>query len=165
VFIIVNQGKTDGTVTTTGFVLLLGAVLSAVGYNVLSRKISCDYTPFERTYAMATIGFVVFMSTALINDSTSIYRMAIAFTNPNFTFGVLYLGIVSSVIAFLLLNYANTHLPVAKTTAFSNLTTVVAVIAGALFLKERFTLISALSTVMIIAGVTVVQMLGVKNKK
>lgn len=165
VFIMANHGTSDGTVTTLGFVLLLGAVLSAVGYNVLSRKISSDYTSFERTYAMAIIGFVSFMSMALINDVKCLSRMAKAFTNAHFASSVLYLGIVSSVIAFLLLNYANTHLPVAKTTAFSNLTTVVAVIAGAVFLKENFTLISALSTIMIIVGVTVVQILGVKNKK
>lgn len=165
VFIMASEGKSDGAVTTLGFVLLLGAVLTAVGYNVLSRKISAEYTPLERTYAMAIIGFVTFMSMALINDVSCMSRMAKAFANVHFTFGVIYLGLVSSVIAFLLLNYANTHLPVAKTTAFSNLSTVVAVIAGAVFLKERFTVVSAISTAMIIVGVSAVQLLGVKNKK
>ena len=95
VFIMANHGTSDGTVTMLGFVLLLGAVLSAVGYNVLSRKISSDYTSFERTYAMAIIGFVSFMSMALINDVKCLSRMAKAFTNAHFTSSVLYLGIVS----------------------------------------------------------------------
>ena len=51
------------------------------------------------------------------------------------------------------LNFANTYLPVAKTTAFSNLTTVVSVLAGAIFLNEKLGIISALGIVMIITGV------------
>ena len=68
-------------------------------------------------------------------------------------------------VAFLLLNYANTYLPVAKTTAFSNVTTVVSVIAGAVFLGEKITPVTVVSGVMIIAGVMGVQMIGMREAK
>lgn len=72
------------------------------------------------------------------------------------------LGVLSSVIAFLLLNYANTYLPVAKTTVFSNVTTIVSVIAGAIFLNERVTVTTVAATLMIVVGVFGVQKTGKK---
>ena len=74
------------------------------------------------------------------------------------------MGIVSSVIAFILLNSANTYLPVAKTTVFSNFTTVVSVFAGIVFLNEPFTPLTVISTAMIVIGVWGVQMIKVKQK-
>jgi len=76
---------------------------------------------------------------------------------------ILYLGIVSSVIAFLLLNFANTYLPVAKTTVFSNITTVVSVIAGVVFLDEQISALVILGVTMIVTGVIGVQALNVKQ--
>ena len=83
--------------------------------------------------------------------------MFIAFENQDFSCAVMYLGIVCSVGAFFFMNYANTHLPVARTTVFANITTVVSVIASALFLKENITPVMIVSTLVIIAGVTGVQ--------
>ena len=86
------------------------------------------------------------------------------FLSSAFLWSILYLGIISSVLAFFMLNYANTYLPVAKTTVFSNITTVISVLAGGMFLDEKITPIAILSTVMIIAGVTGVQLISVKNR-
>ena len=159
------QGRVDGTVTPLGILLLFGAVLSSVAYNITSRKISKEYTVFERTYAMAFVGFVVFLAVALIENIKNPFILLSGFTSVSYLGSLLYLGIVSSVIAFLLLNFANTHLPVAKTTVFSNITTVVSVFAGAVFLKENFTLVSLFAAVMIVLGVWGVQILNVNNRQ
>ena len=164
VVVMALAGKADGTVTIGGILLLLGAVLSAVGYNIMSRKISSEFTPFERTYAMSIIGLVSFVLIALIENIKAPTAIFTPFLNPAFLWSVLYLGIASSVIAFFLLNFANTHLPIAKTTVFSNVTTVVSVVAGILFLNEKLSFAVVLSTVMIIVGVCGVQLLAVKNK-
>lgn len=158
-------GKADGTVTIGGILLLLGAVLSAVGYNIMSRKISSEFTPFERTYAMSIIGLVSFLLIALIENIKSPIGILTPFLNPAYLWSILYLGIASSVIAFFLLNFANTHLPIAKTTVFSNVTTVVSVVAGILFLNEKLSFSVVISTIMIVVGVCGVQMLAVKNKE
>ncbi len=63
-----------------------------------------------------------------------------------------------------MMNYANTYLPVAKTTVFSNFTTVVSVIAGAVFLNEKITFTSAIAAIMIIVGVWAVQIIDVQKK-
>lgn len=163
VVIMALVGKSDGTVTTLGIILLFGAVISSVIFNISSRKISKEFTAFERTYAMTVIGLIVFLSISFVENIEKPIAVVSSFMSPRFCGAVIYLGFVSSVVAFLLLNYANTHLPVAKTTVFSNITTVVSVIAGVVFLNEKFSVASAISTVMIIIGVCGVQMLDTKN--
>jgi len=73
--------------------------------------------------------------------------------SPQFLGALFYLAVVSSVLAFLALNYAITYLPVAKSTAFANMTTVISIFAGVLFLKEPFGLPAFIGAVMIIIGV------------
>ncbi len=165
VVMVALAGKADGTVTPLGVLLLLGAVLSAATYNITSRKISKDFSPLERTYAQTILGLTIFLTIALVENRNAPQNLVIHFANPEYCWSIFYLGIVSSVLAFVLLNYANTHLPVAKTTVFSNITTVVSVIAGAIFLNETFTWQTALATIMIITGVWGVQALKVKNKE
>ncbi len=165
VVIVALAGKADGTVTPLGVLLLLGAVLSAATYNITSRKISGEFSALERTYAQTILGLLIFLTIAIFENINSPQNLVIHFANPEYSWAIFYLGIVSSVIAFVLLNYANTHLPIAKTTVFSNITTVVSVIAGAIFLNEKFTWQTALATAMIVVGVWGVQALQVKNKE
>lgn len=164
VTIMALAGKADGTVTNMGVVLLFLAVLSSVSYNITSRKISEEFSPLERTYAMTIIGMVVFLGIAIVENIGNPENILINFKDPVYLGAMLYLGIVSSVVAFIMLNYANTYLPVAKTTVFSNFTTVVSVFAGIVFLDEPFSPLTVLSTAMIIVGVWGVQMINVKNK-
>lgn len=156
-------GKSDGTVTFTGIVLLLGAVFSSVAYNVSSRKISSEFTVFERTYAMTVIGTISFFLLALIDNEYKIGNLIEPFKFTDYSFAVVYLGVFSSVVAFLLLNFANTYLPVVKTTVFSNITTVVSVIAGMIFLDEKIYPSTIAAVLMILIGVIGVQISGMKT--
>lgn len=165
VVIVALAGKADGTVTPLGVLLLFGAVVSSATYNITSRKISGEFSAIDRTYAQTVLGLIIFLLIAFFENIKTPQNLVIHFANPEYFWAIFYLGIVSSVLAFVLLNYANSHLPVAKTTVFANITTVVSVIAGAIFLKEKFTWQTALATAMIIVGVWGVQALQVKNKK
>lgn len=164
VVIVALAGKSDGSLTILGVVLLSGAVLSSASFNLLSRKISEEFSAMERTYAQTITGLLFFAVIAVCENIKAPQKLILSFQNPEYFWAIFYLGIISSVVAFMLLNYANTHLPVAKTTVFSNVTTVVSVIAGAIFLNEKFTLTTGIATVMIIIGVWGVQMLQVKKK-
>lgn len=164
VVVMALSAKADGTVTVSGIILLFGAVLSSVGYNIASRKISKEFSAFERTYAMTLIGLVFFVSVAFIENIHNPVKILSSFAEPSYTMSILYLGVVSSVFAFLLLNYANTYLPVTKTTVFANITTVVSIFAGVLFLDERLSFASAISAIMIIVGVWGVQTINMKKQ-
>ena len=164
VVIMAVSANAEGIVTPLGILFLVGAVLSSVGYNIISRKISGEFTVIERTYAMMLIGLILFLSISITENFENPIAVITPFMVKEYTVSILYLGIVSSVAAFLMLNFANTYLPVSKTTAFSNLTTVVSVVAGAVILKEQITIVSLLAIIMIIIGVWGVQILGVKQR-
>lgn len=163
VIIAVLSGKSEGIITIPGVIFLIGAVLSSVAYNITSRKISSEFSTFERTYAMTFIGMISFSLIALFENFEAPFNIISAFSKPTYLCSILYLGILSSVVAFLFLNFANTHLPVAKTTVFSNITTVVSVISGAIFLDEAVSVLTVFAVVMIITGVAGVQILKVKQ--
>ena len=74
-----------------------------------------------------------------------------------FLLSMLYLSLLSSILAFLCLNFAATTLPVRKTTAFCNMTTVISVFAGAVFLGESVNFVSILAAALIIFSVIGVQ--------
>ncbi len=163
VVIAVLSGKKEGIISVFGVFLLSGAVLSSSFYNISSRKISGEFSVLERTYAMTLIGVVSFVLIALFENIQTPINLISGFFEPLYLYSILYLGIVSSVVAFLLLNFANTHLPVAKTTVFSNITTVVSVIAGVVFLDEQISALVILGVIMILTGVIGVQALNVKQ--
>ena len=164
VTVMAYSGTVEGVVTPVGILMLFLAVLSSVGYNVCSRKFSKEFSVTERTFIMTIIGLLFFTTVSFIENINEPVNIIKPFLNISYTASVLYLGVISSFTAFYLLNFANTYLPVAKTTVFSNFTTVVSVMAGWLFLNEKITIITILSTLMIIIGIVGVQLLNVNEK-
>ncbi|MGN0961940.1 MAG: DMT family transporter [Clostridia bacterium] len=147
----------EGTVTTLGVILLFCAVIASASFNALSRKTSVDFSPFERTYMMFVVGLLFFLPVALCETGFRVDTLFSYLRYPEVLSATLFLGAACSFMAFLCLNYANTHLPVARTTAFSNVTTVVSVFAGAVFLGEKLTVGTLAASLMIIVGVWGVQ--------
>lgn len=152
--IILSLGKQEGQTGVKGFLLLLGAVFSGAGFNILSRKTSSSYSAFERTYFMFLVGSIFFTVAAILQMKGNYFPLFVkAFQSEKILFSILYLAVISSVGAMLLLNFAATHMPVAKYSSFANLVTVVAIFAGIIFLKEGFTTVQMLGSVLIILGV------------
>ena len=145
----------DGNKTTViGIVLLLLAVVSAAVFNILSRKKSADFSPFERTYFMFLIGFIGFNILAVIVlKGNYLSGLALCFKSADFIISIIYLSIVSSVMAFILYNYSTSRISVVRSSSFSNIITVVSVIAGILILKESFSALQILLCVPIVLGV------------
>ena len=149
--ILSNDG---GKNTLIGILLLAGAVISAVAFNILSRSISSTFSPFERTYFMflvATIGFNSITATVL--NKTYVSQALKAFSSGKFIIAIIYLAIVSSILAFLLYNYSTTNISAVRSSSFSNIITVVSVLAGIFILKEKLSVIQILLCIPIILGV------------
>ncbi len=137
-----------------GIILLIGAVICAGIFNVLSRKQSSCSTPFERTYAMFFIGCIGFNIIALATlREKYIPSILESVTNTKFIVAIIYLAIISSVLAFLLYNFATANITAVQAASFSNIITVVTVLAGVIILRERLNLISYLLCAVIILGV------------
>ncbi len=133
-----------------GFLLALLAVLAAAMYNVLSRKISVQYSAVERTYIMFLMGSVVFPILGLIEYHSNMQALLVPLRSVDFWVSVLFLGGVSSVAAYLLLNYAITHISIAKASIFANITTVISIFAGVLILKESFGVFQIIGSAVVI---------------
>lgn len=155
--ILITANAGGGTSQLKGIIFLLFAVFADVAFNLISRKISVSFSSFERTYVMFFVGFFVFFMMMLAETQGSIAPFFLAFQNSALRFPIFYLGIASSVIAFFLINYAHTHLPVTRTIVFVNVTTLISVLAGVIFLHEVLPLLSIMAAGMILIGVWGVQ--------
>ncbi len=153
----------QGAITVWGVLLLVGAVVCAVGFNAISRRSAEKVTAFERTYMMFLVGTVAFGGVAIVENWKAPLQLFTPFTDNGFVLSLLYLGVLSSVCAFLMINYANTYLTLSRATVFSNVITVVSVAAGILLLKEPFSVNIVLAAVMIILGIAGVQYFVRKN--
>ncbi|MBR3971295.1 MAG: EamA family transporter, partial [Ruminococcus sp.] len=138
-----------------GIILLTGATLCAAIFSILSRKTAKEYSPFERTYIMflvGTVGFNAIAAGALRSDY--INEVVTAASHIEFLGAIFYLSIISSILAFMLFNYSTGTISPVRTASFSNLITVVSVLAGILILGEpMMSPIEIICCVLIILGV------------
>ena len=137
-----------------GILLLCGAVICAAVFNILSRDLSSEYSAIERTYVMffaGSVGFLITAITSLGGDFLS--ELSRAAGAPMFWGAIAYLSVASSIIAFLLYNYSTSVLTPVRSASFSNLITVVSVMAGIFILKENMSLPQLICCALIILGV------------
>ena len=150
---------------TLGIILLLGAVICAAAFNLLSRNESGTYSPFERTYVMFFIGFIGFNATAIISLKESYFTVLTqSFCNPSFIVSICYLAIISSVLAFLIYNFATSNISAVMSSSFSNIIPIVTILAGIFLLKENLKVLDICFCALIILGVWGVNNFSEKNK-
>lgn len=149
--ILSNDGKENKLI---GILLLLGAVVCAAVFNILSRSESTRYSPFERTYIMFLVGTVGFNLIAIISLGGGYFgELARASISLPFWASIGYLSIVSSIAAFMLYNYSTTVISTVRSASFSNIITVVSVLAGILILGEFLSIPQLICCVLIVIGV------------
>jgi drug/metabolite transporter (DMT)-like permease len=158
VFIVLMSGDSNSAAAPShmaGILSLLGAVLAGGIYNILSRKLSESFTPVEITFVMMWTGAIAFSLWSVISALAKgrLIENLSLLGNGNILVPILYLGILSSVCAFFMLNYMLSKLPASNSTVFSNLTTVVSIIAGVFIRHEAFHWYQLFGGAMIILGV------------
>lgn len=154
--------RSSGSLDWIGVAALLIAVLSGSAYTLLSRSLSRTTSPFTRTYAMMGLGAVVFTVLAMIANRGSVRAYVQPFAGWRYALSVCFLSAVCSVLGFFMSGYAVTRLPVARETAFSNLTTAVSVFAGVVFLHEPFSWPALGFCLLILLGIWGVQHFAAK---
>ncbi|WP_409342151.1 DMT family transporter [Paenibacillus sp. MBLB4367] len=155
VFIFAMKGSGIELKSMTGIALLFMSCLTFAGYGVLARSLTKQFRPTELSYATLGFGFVTFLAFSVwghvSNGTLSGYFSPLA--DGKFLIAILFLGVISSLITSLLSNYVLSKLEASKMSVFSNLSTVVSIAAGALFLGEEITVYHLIGSVLIIAGV------------
>jgi len=142
-----------GTVSLQGFLFLLGAVITASLFAIVSRSVAPYFSAFERTYVMSLLGSIVFTAAALIQTRGNIPLLLAPLTSVPFCTSLLYLSVVSSVGAFTLINYSLNHLSAGHALIFANFTSVVSLVAGILIMHDSFTSIQFAGILLILVSV------------
>ena len=142
-----------------GLLFLILTLLCDTFYYVFSHQVARSCNAFEVTYIMFTVGMVVFIPVALISGAGHMAQTFLpAVHSAAFWSAVLYLGVISSIGGYMLLNFANAELRVSEASLFSNVTTVVSLLAGVLLLKEPFGVAQTVGVIIILACVYIANM-------
>ena len=157
VILMTLQQRAEGEVKIAGILLLIGAVTCGTSFAIISRKLSGEFSALERTYVMMMVAAVSFTGMAIVQCAGNWGALIAPLMDTGFLMAILYLGVASSIIAFMALNVATGCLPVAKTMSFCNLTTVISLFAGVIFLHEPFSMVSLYASLLIILGIWGVQ--------
>lgn len=166
-FIALMQDANGSGAGLSGPLLLLGAVASAALFNIMSRRSSQDFSPFEITFVMMWTGAVIFTTAAVVNHARlgTLRTYFSVLSMPGVVYALLYLGIASSVIAFLLVNYSLSQIPASQAAVFANLTTVVSIVAGVAFRGEPFHWYNLVGAALILGGVWGTNYFGFREAK
>lgn len=156
VFLIGFMQATEGlSANFFGLMVLLLAVIAGALYSVLSRKLSLSYSPESITFVMMHVGAFVFLPASLIQavQKEALASFLLPLLTPSVVIGIVYLGALSSCLAFFLMNFALGSLTAAQVSVFASLTTVIAIAAGVFFLGEVLLWYHAVGGLLILAGV------------
>lgn len=155
VFIFIMKGSGVDISNIMGISLLFLTSVSFAGYSVMARSLSKQFSPVEISYMMLSTGFVVFLISSLFahTKSGNLESILIPLANPTFLVAVLFLGLVSSLITALSSTYVLSKIEASQMSAFTNLSTIVTIAAGAMFLGEQVTIHHIVGSLLIISGV------------
>jgi len=154
-YITFKKGSVIDLANIKGIILLLMSALSFASYGILARKLTKDYTAIELSFIMITISFIVFTTVAIAKNITlgTMGDFLLPLTNIKFILSIFYLGILSTLGTSLLTNFALSKLEASKMIVFSNLGTVISIVAGVLFLNEQIFYYHIIGSLMIVGGV------------
>lgn len=137
-----------------GNALEMGAMVSAVGYILLVKKLSQRYSPWILTAMQIGAGFIFFIPGA----NYFVRSEVVLSTGQMAALG--YLGVFVTLGAFGFYNYGITHIPASRASAFINIIPVVAVVLGWSLLGEKLNGEQVLAAILVLAGVWLSQWNG-----
>ncbi len=140
-----------------GYSFLMIAIISYAMYSVMVERAK-EYTSAEITYIMIIAGTLVFLTLAIgesiINGNTKAL-LCLPFNSTGFLVGILFQGILCSIVAFFLSNVAISKIGVNRAASFIGVSTVVSILAGVIVLNEDFSIYQTMGAVIILIGVYV----------
>jgi drug/metabolite transporter (DMT)-like permease len=137
-----------------GILLMFVAVLSAVSYTLIVKKLADDYTPITITAYQSFYGLLMFLPLFLIFELPHLeFRQA----STQSILAISYLGVFGSGICFIIMAMAIRELGAAKSNIFANLIPVVTAILSFFLLKEAMPLYKVLGIFIVIVGLLLSQ--------
>jgi drug/metabolite transporter (DMT)-like permease len=137
-----------------GVLLMFVAVLSAVSYTLVVKKLADDYTPITITAYQSFYGLLMFIPIFLIFE---VPHLDFSQVSTPSLLSVVYLGVFGSGICFIIMAMAIRELGAAKSNIFANLIPVVTAILSFFLLKEAMPLLKILGIFIVILGLLLSQ--------
>lgn len=155
IFITLMSGNIMGESNIIGIISLLIAIVCLAFYSIISRILSKEFTPTEITFSMMGIGSIVFSIFSIIEKilNKDFSLLSLKIQNIDVIFSLLYLGIFASIIGTFLNNYMLSNITANQASIYTNLTTVITILAGIIFLNESFQWYEFIGSTLIIIGV------------
>lgn len=137
----------------TGYLLLLGAVITGALYSYAGSKAAEQFDAIEVTFGISIMGCIFFNCISFaMGYGVSGYQAC--FTDAELLAGVLFLGMCCSCLCYLIFNFVLGKLPTAiGTNMIANSTTAVGVISGCSFAGDPFGWYTVAGVALTIAGV------------
>jgi drug/metabolite transporter (DMT)-like permease len=155
VYIFAMKGVHWEDTSIQGTLLIVASAICLAGYGVLGRKLLKNTRVATVTYMMTMIGFIGFNSMAIWRNAVvgTLGHYFEPFMSPWFIVSIMYLGIMASVVSSFLSNYVLSKIEASRMSVFNNLSTLVTVAAGIIFLQEKLMAEHVVGGAAIIAGV------------
>jgi drug/metabolite transporter (DMT)-like permease len=165
IFIFIMKGTSISIANGNGILLLVLSCISISGYTVLTRSLIKSFKPIEITYFMLMVGFVFFNTITIFKHliNKDLEAMFVPWTHLDFAGSILFLGILASFVTSLLSNYILSKISASQMSVFSNLSTVISIIAGGIFLNEKIYYFHIIGSALIIIGVIGTNLFREKN--
>ncbi len=149
---IISGGKDPfslGSDTFLGDLIIIAAAVVWGGYTILSKSFLTRYTPIQFSAVMATIGAIVLFLIGLPN----IIQLEWAQISTAAYGGVIYSGLLSIGVAYLIWNYGLQTVGAVHTATYQNLVPVMGLIFGVMLLNEQLTFLQYFGSALVIAGI------------
>lgn len=155
IYIFLMKGSSLSFTSWSGILLLMISCLSSAGYAVLTRSLIRSFKPLEITFFMLGVGFIFFNIASLVThiSNESLQTMFTPWTNLNFIVSILFLGIFASFVTSLLSNFILSKISATQMSVFSNMSTIISIVAGAILLNEDIFTYHIIGSVLIVLGV------------
>jgi drug/metabolite transporter (DMT)-like permease len=160
--LMVILNRSDGALTDPkGILLMFVAVVSAVGYTMLARKLLSDYNPITITAYQSLYGLLMFLPLFLFMELPGLDPAEVS---RDSLLAVLYLGVFGSGICFILFTIGIRELGAARANIFANIVPVTAAILSFILLKEAMPLTKILGILVTIMGLLMTQLGSIRLK-
>lgn len=155
IFMLVMKGISLEAFDALGTMLMVLSVLAGAANSIVVRRLTKRYPWYVISLYALGLGALFYNILSLGGHlaAGTLVQYVAPFAQPGYVLSILYLGAGSAFAASILCNFALSRIESSRMTVFNNLSMVVTVAAGALFLGERVYWYHIVGAAVIIAGI------------
>ena len=142
-----------------GNILVLVGTVVWASFTLLSKKQCRHLDPFTLSSSSFVLGFLLFTPLVFFEpNSAQVFNFKFLIQNTSALWGILYMAILGSVIAYSTYVYGVSKIEASEATVFAYLQPLFAIPTSVIFLKEEITTAFFLGAILIVSGVLICEL-------